>query len=306
MTDQIIGRVDDALQHHNREAGRRRNLGDFTVEVASLQDWSIVTDWGNGEMWNIGFHDAECFFTVDPEGFFLARSDGEPVSAVSLVNYDDSFAVWGHYLVAPEHRGKGFGIEVCKVASRHSGDRTTAGDGMPEQVENYSKDGSVPIHRTIHRWGDLQHPDRVETRAEAVTEADLDAIAAYDAECFPAERRSFLAKWLFIGDHRAVCVRDGGRITGYAVVRPAPVGYRIGPVVADDTATARHLLVALTADLPAGVKVSAFAPDLNPDAAGLFAEFGMAEHFHVVRMWRGPRPERAHDQMFAIASLELG
>lgn len=305
MTD-TLGVVDDALQHHNREAGNSRyDLGNFTVDVATLEDWRVVTQWGNGEHWNIGFHDAECFFEVDPEGFFLARQDGRPVAAVSLVNYDDTFAVWGHYLVAPEERGRGFGIGVCKVASRHSGDRTTAGDAMPVQVENYGKDGSVPIHRTVHRWGELT-PVTGSSRAEIVRPEDLDQVADYDAEAFPAHRRRFLAKWLFIGDHRAVCVRDLDRILGYAVIRPAPVGHRIGPVVADDAAVARELLIGLLRDLPAGEKLSAFVPDLSSEAADVFREFGLEEHFHVVRMWRGPRPRREHARMFAIASLELG
>lgn len=301
-----LGVVDDALQHHNREAKNPKyDLGDFTVETATLDDWRIVTAWGNGEHWNIGFHDAECFFEVDPEGFFLARHNGRPVAAVSLVNYDDTYAVWGHYLVAPEERGKGFGMGVCKVASRHSGDRATAGDAMPTQVDNYGKDGSVPIHRTMHRWGELT-PVAGASRARAVLPNDLEAIADYDAQAFPAHRGRFLAKWLFVGEHRAVCVQDGRRIVGYAVIRPAPVGYRIGPAVADDAAVARELLIGLTCDLPAGQKMSAFTPDLAPDTAGLFQEFGLEEHFYVVRMWRGTRPAREHARMFAIASLELG
>ncbi|NDL55833.1 GNAT family N-acetyltransferase [Phytoactinopolyspora sp. XMNu-373] len=276
------------------------------MEVATPEEWKVVTEWGNGEHWNIGFRDPECFFAIDPGGFFLGKAGGRPVSAVSLVNYDDSYAVWGHYLVAPGERGKGYGIGVCKVASRHSGNRTTAGDAMPEQVQNYSKDGSQPIHKTVHWYGDLARTGSQHEQVVPITAAHLDAVADYDAESFPARRGPFLEKWLFAEGHRALVYLSDDGVAGYGVIRPAPVGHRIGPLTADTPEIAHALLESLTAELPAGETMSVFAPDLQPATAGLLTDLGLAEHFHVVRMWRGPRPDLRTERVYAISSLEVG
>ncbi|MGL5866177.1 MAG: GNAT family N-acetyltransferase [Dermatophilaceae bacterium] len=301
--------VDDSLQHHNREAGSTRyDMSGFTVEVATADDWQVVTEWGNSESWNIGRHDAECFRTIDPEGFFLGRIDGRPVSAVSLLNYSDDLAVWGHYLVAPGERGKGYGIEVCKTASRHAGQRVTVGDAMPEQVDNYAKDGSRPAHRTVHWFGTVTPTGSgPEAGIRDVTEADLDAVADYDSEAFPAHRRRFLERWLFADGHRALFTTDpDGAVAGFGVVRPAPRGHRIGPLVASSPELAGAVLRGLIAGLPAGAELSVFAPDHQQATEGLLRSAGLAPHFHVVRMYRGePRPHRT-DRVYAISSLEVG
>lgn len=282
------------------------DLTGFTVSVATLDDWRQVTEWGNGEGWNIGFHDAECFFSIDPEGFFIGRVGDRPVSAVSLVNYSDEYAVWGHYLVDPELRGRGYGRGVCKVASPHSGSRITAGDAMPVQVANYSKDGSAPVHDTIHRVGRLERAGRGVDGVERIGPEHLDAVAAYDGECFPAYRREFLSRWLFADGHIGHARWDGRRVTGYGVIRPAPVGHRIGPLFADTPQDAEALVDSLTAHLAPGEEVSVFAPDTQEAAGPLFAARGLAEQFRVVRMYRGQVPKRRTDSVYAIGSLELG
>lgn len=299
--------VDDSLQHHNREASNTKyDMTGFTVQVATREQWKQVTEWGNGENWNIGFHDPECFMPVDPDGFFIGLMNGEPVSAVSLVNYSDDFAVWGHYLVAPGQRGSGYGIEVCKVASRHAGDRVTAGDAMPEQVENYSKDGSRPAHRTIHYLGKLNKNTTADKNVRDITSDDLTAVAEYDATAFPAYREVFLTRWLYAEGHRAVAYTTGDEITGYGVIRPAPVGYRIGPLTANTTDIAQAVLDTLLAEIPQDTPISVFAPDLQPAMADMLRDIGLEEHFHVFRMYRGDVPDHQTERVYAIASLELG
>ncbi|QSB13978.1 GNAT family N-acetyltransferase [Natronosporangium hydrolyticum] len=280
--------------------------GEFTVGLANLADWQIVTEWGNGEGWNIGFQDPACFLPTDPDGFFIGRLDGRPVSAVSLVNYSDDYAVWGHYLVDPQQRGGGYGLGVCKVASPHSGDRVTAGDAMPEQVKNYSRDGSVPVHDTIHFVGALDRPGSLPPEVIRIGPEQLDEVADYDRQCFPAYRREFLRRWLTAEGHQGYARIVDGALTGFGVVRPAPAGHRIGPLCADTPRDAEALFDALTAGLVAGDQVSIFSPDTQPAAAKLFQERGLTEQFRVVRMYRGPVPQLRTDALYGIGSLELG
>ncbi|MYV67590.1 GNAT family N-acetyltransferase, partial [Streptomyces sp. SID2131] len=66
--------------------------GSLTVSPATPQDWELVRSWAAEEGWNPGLSDVTAFFAQDPGGFFLGRIGGEPVSAVSVVGYDDAYA----------------------------------------------------------------------------------------------------------------------------------------------------------------------------------------------------------------------
>lgn len=281
-------------------------LGDFTVSVASLEDWHAVTEWGNAEGWNIGFNDAACFHATDPEGFFIGRVGTRPVSAVSLVNHSQHYAVWGHYLVDPEFRGQGYGRATCKVARPHSGRRAIGCDAMPGMVSNYRRSGAVPVHDTIHYVGRLREAGARDAKVVRIGPEHLDAVAAYDSECFPAYRRGFLSRWLSADGHIAYARLGDGRITGYGVIRPAPAAYRIGPLFADTPQDAEALFDTLTAHLEPGSGISLFAPEWQGITDAFFSARGLVEQFRLVRMYTGAVPETRAERIFAISSLELG
>src|SRR5438046_3000021 len=97
--------------------------GDLVVTRATPEDWAVVTGWAADEGWNPGLSDSAGFFAQDPEGFFVGRVGGEPVSAISVVNYGDAYAFLGFYLVRPDLRGRGYGITTWKTALAHAGTR---------------------------------------------------------------------------------------------------------------------------------------------------------------------------------------
>jgi GNAT superfamily N-acetyltransferase len=289
--------------------GEVQESSDFTVRVATLEEWQQVTEWANGEGWNMGYHDAECFFAVDPDGFFIGRVGDRPVASVSVVNYSDDYSVWGHFLVDPTYRGKDYGRKIWRAASQHRGDRVAGGDGTPEMAPIYQFLGGNRVHDTIHYFGQL---DRAGTPAEGVVRVGtehLDAIAAYDSECFPADRRRFLAKWLFADGHLAYAGLRDGRITGYGVIRPAPIAYRVGPLFADTPQDAEALFETLTAHLAPGDSVSAFTPETQEAAGPMFLARGLDEQFRLVRLYQGgpaPKAKFRAESIYAIGSIELG
>jgi len=79
-----------------------------------------------------------------------------------------------------------------------------------------------------------------------VTEVPLATVEVYDATVFSASRTAFLGAWIGSPGHigRAL-VRDGGP-AGWGVTGPCRKGRKIGPLVADDRATAEVVLSALT------------------------------------------------------------
>ncbi|MEU7018226.1 GNAT family N-acetyltransferase [Streptomyces sp. NPDC046385] len=282
----------------------------MTLQItrASLQDWALVREWAADEGWNPGVSDAPAFFAQDPEGFFLGRLDGEPVSAISVVNYSDTYSFLGFYLVRPDQRGLGHGLATWRAALAHAGGRTVGLDGVPAQQDNYRRSGFAPAYRTARFIGEVPVAGGTVAGVVPVERVDPAALAAYDGACHPAERPRFLASWLATPGHRALVRLTDGRVTGYGVVRPAEQEARVGPLFADTPADAAALLDALAAEARAfgSERIAVDMPEANPAAARLAEERGLEPTFETARMYTGPIRPVAADRVFGVTTLELG
>jgi GNAT superfamily N-acetyltransferase len=277
---------------------------DLVVSRAGLDDWPVISGWAAAEGWNPGLADGPAFFAQDPDGFFLGRIDGEPVSAISVVNYGTDYAFLGCYLVRPDLRGRGHGLATWKTALAHAGDRTIGLDGVVAQQDNYRRSGFELAHRTVRFTGTAP---AVEAPAEvtAVRPADLADLTAYDGACTPADRPRFLAHWLTGPGPHAVVRRTGGRVTGYGVIRPGHDALRIGPLFADTPEDARAVFAALTTEA-AGREVAVDVPETNPAGVALAEEAGFTPSFETARMYTGPVRPYAQERVFGVTTLELG
>lgn len=285
--------------------GAARGLG---VTRASSEEWLQVEEWAAEEQWNPGLGDTACFHPTDPDGFFLGRRDGVPVSAVSVVNYSDDFAFLGYYLVRPEARGTGLGMATWDAAVPHAGARTVGLDAVLEQEATYRRSGFVPVYRTGRYGGRPASGGTAPSPSVVpVTEEHFDALAAYDEECFPAPRRAFLRRWLSAPGHRAhVFVGDDGNPAGYGVIRQARDGHRVGPLFADTPEAAEALFDALTAHLSKDDEVHVDIPESHEAAVALATSRGLALGFESVRMYKGTPPVLRSERVFGVTSLELG
>ena len=279
-------------------------LEDLVVTRAGLDDWPVISGWAADEGWNPGTADGPAFFAQDPEGFFLGRIDGAPVSAISVVNYGADYAFLGCYLVRPDLRGHGHGLATWRTALAHAGNRTVGLDGVVAQQDNYRRSGFELAHRTVRFTGTATAAE-ASADVRVVREADLADITAYDGACYPADRPRFLAHWLTGPGHRAVIRRTEGRVTGYGVIRPGHDSLRVGPLFADTAEDAEALFAALTAEA-AGSEVAIDVPETNKAGIALAERAGFSPSFETARMYTGP--VRPHDQgrVFGVTTLELG
>ncbi|SCK57749.1 GNAT family N-acetyltransferase [Streptomyces sp. WMMB 322] len=283
--------------------GHAAGLG---VTRASAEEWLQVEEWAAEEQWNPGLGDTACFHPTDPDGFFLGRQDGRPVSAVSVVNYSDEYAFLGYYLVHPALRGKGIGMATWQAAVPHADGRTIGLDAVPAQEETYRRSGFAAAYRTGRYGGRPASPGVPSPSVEPVTEDHLKAIAAYDETCFPAPRKAFLGRWLSAPGHRAhVCVRNG-EPAGYGVIRQARNGHRIGPLFADTPQIAEAVFDTLIAHLGPEDEVHIDIPETHAAAVGLATSRGLELGSETVRMYKGDPPGTRAERVFGVTSLELG
>ncbi|GHA78152.1 GNAT family N-acetyltransferase [Streptomyces termitum] len=282
--------------------------GSLTVAPATRDDWELVRAWAAEEGWNPGRSDADAFFAQDPAGFFLGRLDGTPVSAVSVVAYDDAYAFLGFYLVRPELRGRGLGLATWRAGLVHAGGRTVGLDGVPAQQDNYRRSGFSTAYRTARYVGEVPASGPPAAGIVPAERVDPALLAAYDTACHHAERPRFLSAWLATPGHRALARVVDGRVTGYGVVRPCQDEARVGPLFADGPADAAALLDALAEEARGfGARsVAVDVPDTNPEAGRLAEERGLTPTFETARMYTGPVRPVARDRVFGVTTLELG
>ncbi len=281
----------------------------------------MLVRWAEAEGWNPGRDDAEVFWATDPDGFVAAVVDDEIVGGGSIVSYGGVFGFMGFFIVRPEQRGQGLGRELWHTRRGLLLDRLEPGaaiemDGVFAMEHFYAAGGFVAQHRDLRFTGVAGEmpgtgADRDAGGAaagiEVVDLADVPfaVVEAYDRAHFPGPRPEFLRRWIARPGGHAVGVVDGDRCCGYAVIRPAVVGYRIGPLFADDAAIAEALFAEVAARVE-GAEVFLDVPERNADAMALAARHGMVEVVGCARMTYGPPPAVPWDEISGVTSSELG
>ncbi len=138
----------------------------------------------------------------------------------------------------------------------------------------------------------------------AAVRNDWSAIVDYDAAVFPARREPFLHMWL-ANAHAAVVSRapQGDHLRGFGCVRKVDIGFRVGPLFADDADTATTLLAALLARVPAGEVVTVDMPDRHTGAALRLGGVIVSEYDFILA---GARPPPSFRRVYGVTTTEAG
>jgi len=263
----------------------------------------LAVEWAAAEGWNPGLADAPCFASTDPGGFLLGELAGTAAATFSVVNYDEHFSFVGFYIVRPDLRGRGLGLNIWQAGIARAGSRTIGLDGVVAQQENYRKSGFEFAYNNIRYGGWVAAFDTTPTTA-SLTEVPFDLIAADDATVFPAARHTFLRSWLAAPGHAGRALIRDGHLAAWGVIRPCRVGRKIGPLFADDRVAAEAVFAALVG--PAGGQVFIDVPQPNDAAVALAAAHGFAPVFETTRMYSGPIRQVALERVYGVTTFELG
>lgn len=270
----------------------------------------LALDWAAQEGWNPGLDDAAAFHAADPAGFLVGELDGDPVGCISVVDYG-RFGFLGFYIVRPEFRGQGYGIQLWRAGMERLAGRNIGLDGVIAQQENYKRSGFTLAYRNIrHEWRLPQPlPGAIPSAVGRLVGAGMlpfDDLAAYDRRFFPAGRAAFLERWLAPPHGAALTMlNDKNQLAGCGVIRACRQGFKIGPLFAEDAAIAEALLLALARHAGEG-PVYLDTPEPNPAALQLAEKYGMTRVFETARMYTGDAPQLPLDKVFSVTTFELG
>ena len=235
----------------------------FQIRVMRREEVSLAIDLAAAEGWNPGLNDAECFFAADVNGFLIGELAGKMVGCVSSVSYAGRFGFVGLYIVRPEFRGRGFGIQLWQAALERLRGHNIGLDGVLAQQGNYSKSGFRLAYRNVRYRGQAQSAERPASVLPAAV-VGFTTIREYDRRIFPEQRDDFLRTWLAQPAVGAFAAVIDGRLTGYTVVRKCRDGWKIGPLAADNATVARDLYDAASRTLPSATRFSWTCRKLTP------------------------------------------
>jgi Acetyltransferase (GNAT) domain len=276
------------------------------IRPADTAGVAVLLQWAKAEGWNPGVDDAEPFHAADPSGFLLGIQNEEIVSGISVVTSGPRFGFLGLYIVKPEDRGKGFGLQTWNAGLAYLGDRTIGLDGVVAQQANYARSGFSFAHRSIRFAGTAQTKITQRGDAQQITPADIADVVAFDGAFYGASRPRFLGRWLNgRGGRHAFMIKTGERISGYGVIRRCYEGYKIGPLFADDEDAANSLFHKMMRE-SGNETVFIDMPEPNTKGLRMMKHFGFTAVFETARMYRGLAPSLPLDAIYGLTSFELG
>jgi len=278
----------------------------YSIKTADRAEVDIAIEWAAREGWNPGLHDADCYYKADPNGFLIGFLDEDPIATISVIKYSESFGFLGFYIVKPEYRGKGYGIQIWNEGLKYLEGCNIGLDGVLAQQDNYKKTGFKLAYRNI-RYEGLGGGNPPEN-AEIVKLSTLpfDLIDSYDRPFFPANRSHFVNCWINQPDSQALGIMKDGKLAGYGVIRACRTGYKIGPLFTDNPELAESLFLALKSKVKPAEPVYLDTPEVNQAALSLAKRHNMKVSFETARMYKGEVPAMPLNRIFGVTSFEIG
>jgi GNAT superfamily N-acetyltransferase len=282
----------------------------MTIRAMIASEVQLALDWAAQEGWNPGLYDATAFYAADSNGFLIAELDGKPIGCISVVSYSRSFGFIGLYIVKPQWRGRGYGLQLWQTAfqqlmSRLDREQCSIGlDGVLERESTYRQAGFTPTYRHVRHVCEHKPDYQIPNDVIPLTNVPLEAIARYDAELFPASRPQFLEPWIRFAK-AAYGIMERDRLVGYGVLRPCVRGFKIGPLFADTFDVADCLFRALlhhVASQPVYIDI----PNIHSALPILIQRYSLQPVFSCVRMYWRNVPNLEVERIFGATTLELG
>ncbi len=268
----------------------------------------MLDGWAAAEGWNPGLSDIDIAWAHDPDAFIALRKDGALAGGGAIIGYDGAAGFMGLFIMRAELRRQGLGRILWHERLRRLRARLQPGapvgmDGVFEMAPFYTAGGFSYLYRDLRFEGTAA--GALDPAAIPLDQIPWPDLAAYDARVSGLKREGFMRAWLEQKGGHGFALCEAGAIAGYGFLRPCRVGFKLGPLYANDAATARRLLHSLLSAAQ-GAQVQIDVPEPNSAALGLVNELGWQNPFGCARMVYGIPPAAQVERIFGVTSFEFG
>lgn len=240
----------------------------------------------------------------------LSTGDRRLIASGLAVPYGDRYAWIAMILVTAAHRRRGIATRMMRKCIDLLLERglVPALDATPEGRQVYLPLGFKDVYTITRLYAAAPGPlAEVAGAADirAMTAADLEAVIAYDTQACGGDRGYMLRNLYRRLPGSAFLAERAGRLAGYVLGRDGRLSPQLGPIVAEDAATAQTL--AARALRPLDGPVCLDVPDRHAELQRALKSAGFAAQFPFIRMiYRRSEPFDDPARIFVIAGPELG
>ncbi|MFI6941591.1 GNAT family N-acetyltransferase [Streptomyces sp. NPDC050418] len=227
------------------------SLADLPVRRLTPRDVKLCADLSEDRGWPREEHKWGLLLSAG-QGYGIDDPAGGLVAACTVTSYGTSerpeLAAIGMVLVAGRHARQGVGRRLMQEILALLEASPIALHATPNGQPLYEELG----FKTVGRAEMVRGPFRASGPAPSVptraaTAEDLPALLRLDAEVFGPDRTHMLTRLPAFADQLRVAESPSGELIGYAAAWPNMDTHVIGPLVAQDTETAKSLVASLAA-----------------------------------------------------------
>lgn len=262
----------------------------------------------------IGWNQTEAdwaYMLENGPGLGLTDANGKLVASAMALPYG-AFGWVCMVLVAPDWRRLGLATDLMNgVIELLQADGIVPGlDATPAGREVYRQIGFVDVYgleRLIAPRADIAALPPSEIELRRLSGPDMKAVAAFDDPIFAGDRSALLDHLRARQPARAIGAWREETLVGYALARDGRTYTQIGPVIAEDSATAMALVAAAAnaGDGPDNILIDAM--EYQTDMVGWLKDGGFEFQRPYIRMLHGSdQPLDIKEKVFSPAGPELG
>jgi GNAT superfamily N-acetyltransferase len=273
-----------------------------------VQDCAICAPLSAEPQWNQIAADWRLMIE-NGDSFGLFTPEQRLVASGLTVPFDGPFGWISMILVTQAFRRRGLATHLmrrCMDALLVKG-LTPALDATPEGREVYLRLGFKDVYTLTRFLAERPQPTAVPSgiSVRPMRKDDLETVCAYDRMPFGARRERILADLQQRLPACAWAAESDGRLRGFVLGRDGRACAQVGPVVAEDAATATGLTMAALGSITGPVCID--VGDRHSSFIGSLKAAGFSPLLPFIRMIHG-RSEPYDDptRIFAIAGPELG
>jgi GNAT superfamily N-acetyltransferase len=246
----------------------------FSLRLSEAAGWNqVAADW-------------QRFLDLQPDGCFIAESEGAAVGTTTTCIFE-SVAWIAMVLVEESARGRGVGTALMRHALEFLDGRgiaTVRLDARPMGQPIYERLGFVEQYRIAHYEGMISHAPEVAGVEPAPIEW-WEALMELDERFTRTDRRRLLLRLFGDESHNVRFIHLGPRVGGYLTSRPGKRTIRLGPCIT--AASEGPLLLADAWHRCSGELVSLDVPLPNIAAKQWVESHGLTVQHTLTRMCRG-------------------
>lgn len=289
------------------------------IRALTPDDIDYVTDSVNREKWGYTRSDVHRCYLYEPEGWFIAESEGKPVGHVFSISYGKLGWI-GLLVVDRKHRLKGIGATLMNTAIEYLKKRnvqTIKLEAVPEAVNFYRQLGFTEEFDSLRLRLSLQTQTRGEgaektetTTVRPLQKNDVSTLVKFDQAYFGANREKVLTNLLNDFPQHCFIAEDGEETVGYIMARETASSYMIAPwiCIPQKASVAVELFQACRASLGTRhTEIRVGTPAANKTAISQLHSLGFETYSKSIRMRLGANLTTENVKgVFAIAGPHKG